>query len=95
MLVGRCQESMLCRVFPVTKRWQGEPSTTYLYTTCASGRDHANLKEGGDDKRATPEPLEREKKIEVQRPKGKRAVPGQYPQGLYPLQRPPTGMTRG
>jgi three-Cys-motif partner protein len=32
-------------------------------------------------KRATLKPLEREKKIEVHRPKGKRAIPGQYPPG--------------
>jgi hypothetical protein len=31
--------------------------------------------------RAALAPLEREKKIEVQRPKGKKAIPGQYPSG--------------
>ena len=32
-------------------------------------------------KRATLGPMEREKKIEVKRPKGKRDIPGQYPPG--------------
>jgi hypothetical protein len=32
-------------------------------------------------KRATLGPLEREKKIDVQRPKGARVIPGQYPPG--------------
>jgi len=32
-------------------------------------------------KRATLAPLELEKKIDVRRPKGKRAIPGQYPPG--------------
>ena len=46
-------------------------------------------------KRATLAPLEREKKLDVQRPEGARVIAGQYPRDVDPLHLSPAGIAPG